>query len=823
MKKKLLSTLLSLAILLTMMPATTQTASAVRGTVLTSSTTEPSSGSYYLNSDVVLPSKLNISSDAVVTLDLNGHTLSRNLPTATADGCVIDVQGQLTLIDSKGTGKITGGNNTRNGGGIHVNGPKSVLNMCGGTITGNKAQYGGGIYNEIEYKCILTGGVITGNEATIGGGIYVGNVECFAAGTMITMADGTKRAVETLNIGDEVRVFDHENGKVSTAPLFDAWKYPEKHSGVVTLHFTNDIDITVVGGHSFFSRSENKYVSVTGGNVNSFVGEEFYNVDNARWETLIGYDYIDGEVDTYVITSEKHLNCVANGMLSNEDGFYTTLTNIFEYGDNLKIDAAKKAADIDKYGLMDFKDTEYISEEVYDALNIKYMNVAFGKGLITPEEIEDLAEYWCGVDPELYCGTEEKTEKSTDKFELLASSGKKLLAASPSAIPTETGTYLGGTLQVVGNTAGNLYQSDSKKVTLGTKTSTVPGNGIDAPTGEFSVGVTTETAPVAGTPAQFTTSAESDEVKYFFSDNPAYYVNYNIAGHLELKVPEAGNYAVSIIPSEHGKVVASAKEASENATVTLTVTPDSGYEQDTLKVTDASGNSVTVNSNQFKMPARAVTVTATFKKNTSGGGSAGETTADPSVDPQKSTREIVLLKATTSGNKAVKLSWNSIDNASKYVVYAEKCGTNFKKIKTTTSKTYTVKKINGKKLKPHKAYKFYVAAYDAEGNKIKSRSVHFITANTKGKYANVKTIKAKYDELLLSVGITQKIGAKYKMYAGKKHLKKTHGASLCYTSNNTKVATVSQDGTVKAVGKGTATIYIQDVGGKYCKTRITVE
>ena len=187
------------------------------------------------------------------------------------------------------------------------------------------------------------------------------------------------------------------------------------------------------------------------------------------------------------------------------------------------------------------------------------------------------------------------------------------------------------------------------------------------------------------------------------------------------------------------------------------------------------------------------------------------------------TKDVLLLKAKISGSKVIKLSWNGIDNATKYVVYGAKCGNEYKKLKTTTAKSYTVKKIAGKKLKAHKAYKFYVVSYDALGNKVQSRSIHFVTANTQGKYANVKSIKAKYDELLLSVGVTQKIGAKYKMYSGKKHIKKSHGAALRYISNNTEVATVTKAGVVKAVGKGTATIYIQDIGGKYCKTKVTVE
>ncbi|MDD6480667.1 MAG: Ig-like domain-containing protein [Lachnospiraceae bacterium] len=50
-------------------------------------------------------------------------------------------------------------------------------------------------------------------------------------------------------------------------------------------------------------------------------------------------------------------------------------------------------------------------------------------------------------------------------------------------------------------------------------------------------------------------------------------------------------------------------------TVTLNVSPADGYMLDAVTVTDGSGNNVTVENNQFTMPASAVTVNATFKTN----------------------------------------------------------------------------------------------------------------------------------------------------------------------------------------------------------------
>lgn len=184
---------------------------------------------------------------------------------------------------------------------------------------------------------------------------------------------------------------------------------------------------------------------------------------------------------------------------------------------------------------------------------------------------------------------------------------------------------------------------------------------------------------------------------------------------------------------------------------------------------------------------------------------------------------VELVKAQTSGTRAVKLSWNKVSGATKYVVYGQKCGKSYKKLKTTSSTSYVVKKIKGKKLKAHKNYKFYVTAYSGNKKLVSSKTIHFITAKTNGKYANASGITAKYSSKTLAPGQKFQLGATVKIYKNKKHLPKSHGAKLRYTSNNPGVASVNANGVVTAKSEGTAKIYIQDTGGLYVTTAITVK
>ena len=81
-----------------------------------------------------------------------------------------------------------------------------------------------------------------------------------------------------------------------------------------------------------------------------------------------------------------------------------------------------------------------------------------------------------------------------------------------------------------------------------------------------------------------------------------------------VNLSERPRYAVSIDGSiTNGTITANpSTNILGNTTVTLTITPATGYGLGELTVTDGSGNSVTVNNNQFSMPESNVTVTATF-------------------------------------------------------------------------------------------------------------------------------------------------------------------------------------------------------------------
>ena len=122
---------------------------------------------------------ITVPEDKIVTIDLDGHTISRNLQSAQYYGCVFRVDGNLTVTDSGDSGAITGSWNISNGGGVFVD-KGGTFTLKSGTIRGNRVENyssGGGVYVENGGTFIMNGGAITGGNvnsgnAFRGGGVY---------------------------------------------------------------------------------------------------------------------------------------------------------------------------------------------------------------------------------------------------------------------------------------------------------------------------------------------------------------------------------------------------------------------------------------------------------------------------------------------------------------------------------------------------------------------------------------------------------------------------------------------------------------------------
>ena len=98
------------------------------------------------------------------------------------------------------------------------------------------------------------------------------------------------------------------------------------------------------------------------------------------------------------------------------------------------------------------------------------------------------------------------------------------------------------------------------------------------------------------------------------STNPTY--TFTVTGNADYTANFHALTARSVTCNavENGTISADPTTAYAGDLITLTATPDAGYNMDRWDVRDASNNAITVTDNQFTMPDSDVTVSATFKQ-----------------------------------------------------------------------------------------------------------------------------------------------------------------------------------------------------------------
>ena len=245
----------------------------------------------------------------------------------------------------------------------------------------------------------------SGNSYTIKGPttIYASSVKkntsCLVEGTLVTLADGTQKAVENIVAGDKVMVFNHETGKYEAGTIWfnDHANDPATTRNIINLEFANGAKARLAYEHAYFDLDLMQYVFIREDNLHEFVGHRFvsatYNgTEMVQSETTLVKAYITQEfVKVYGPITEYHFNLISDDMLSAPSFNFDArgMINIFEYNEDLSYNQEKMQNDIDTYGVFTYEDfSAYMSYEDYCKAPIAYFKVAIGKGNLTWEQIE---------------------------------------------------------------------------------------------------------------------------------------------------------------------------------------------------------------------------------------------------------------------------------------------------------------------------------------------------------------------------------------------------------------------------------------------------
>lgn len=219
------------------------------------------------------------------------------------------------------------------------------------------------------------------------------NSSCLVEGTLITLADGTTKKVEDLTANDLLLVFNHETGKYDKAPasyIIHMNESAEKYR-VITLIFSDGTRVGIVGEHGFFNISVNEYVFINEFNISSFIGNQFYSINNNS-VTLVNYEIEEKITRIYSPISTYYLNCFANGMLT-VSNFLDGFVNIFKLDENMKYNEKEMEENINKYGLSNISDfLELADEELIIKFAYQYVGIAIAQGKLSTEKIRWLIE-----------------------------------------------------------------------------------------------------------------------------------------------------------------------------------------------------------------------------------------------------------------------------------------------------------------------------------------------------------------------------------------------------------------------------------------------
>ena len=216
---------------------------------------------------------------------------------------------------------------------------------------------------------------------------------CLAPGTLITMADGSTKAVEDIEAGDELLVWDMVRGAFDHSPVLFVEHNEESEKEVIRLDFSDDTKIEFIFEHGFFDINANKYVYL-------------HSLEEAK--TCIGHYFLKYDLDTKKHTKVKvikasaehrattthspctirHLCVYANGLLT-MPGATAPFTNTFKINRKThSYDPNDMIKCLRKYGYFTAIDfAEHLPAEMFYAFQGEFLKVKIAKGETSMEEI----------------------------------------------------------------------------------------------------------------------------------------------------------------------------------------------------------------------------------------------------------------------------------------------------------------------------------------------------------------------------------------------------------------------------------------------------
>ena len=237
--------------------------------------------------------------------------------------------------------------------------------------------------SEYDYNSFKNDGTL--KEPSSGG-------TCLAAGTLITLADGSKKEIQHVTYEDQLLVWDFYKGEYAAVPSALIVNHGMDDYTIIELLFDDGTRVKAVNAHAFFDADENKFVLIDAENAEEFIGHKFVKNEDSETKTveLVECKVYEDHTASYTLVSAGHYNFLTEGIFSLTNAFHQMQEGLV-VGDDLRYDEAILKADIATYGVYTYEDyANYITEEQFMAFGGPHLKISVGKGYTTYEYTIDL-------------------------------------------------------------------------------------------------------------------------------------------------------------------------------------------------------------------------------------------------------------------------------------------------------------------------------------------------------------------------------------------------------------------------------------------------
>lgn len=545
--------------------------------------------------------EVTVSGDAAIQAAYTGIKASGSKVTISENASVTGQFGVILLNENADNerGKLTssltmnGGSIVSKGAGFALSGNNLQSAQCSAEITGGKLEQTSGetcIYWPMEGNLTIGGNaVVEGGsaiEAKMGTITIKGNAQLVGSGSYIDEAplDGGSQADGSAILVSS-QIYGAAEGQYITSPdltiTIEGGTLTSKNGNAVTVYNKEKIE------------KQTAEVTISGGTLRPAEGKAVVQVTNEKADSNVAkpdeqngnYSVKTSASKTTVTISSEVAGFAAD--LGTKTGFYNTLSDALTVAGGVKD-----------------KTTVYMMEPSDDKID----RGALGAN-VTLTAVK-------GVTPQLYSEEpnsvikQTKNDDGTTTYTVVTKDDE----SSGDSIPEIT-------LPTVNVTADKTtaYQGDTITLTATLSSTSNSPQIIWYKDGEVISNQTGTTLTVTESGVYYAVvrvSQTGGDGAVYSEEKESNHVTCTIGGTAP-SIPTTPTYANTVSDTENGKVTASPTRPKEGATVTITTTPDKGYEVGSVSVTDADGKAVAVTNAgngkyTFKQPDSKVTIKVTF-------------------------------------------------------------------------------------------------------------------------------------------------------------------------------------------------------------------